>query len=206
MLPETCEVRKKLGDRVMHATILVTGIVQGVGFRPFIYRIAKRQQLRGFVRNRADAVVEITVEGEMPRIEAFLQSLNLEKPPLARLESVQVTYSENEIGLIDFVIEKSSQERTKSGSVVPPDIAICDDCLKELRSPTDRRHSYFFITCTNCGPRYTTILGVPYDRPNTTMNKFPMCSDCRAEYTNPSDRRFHAQTIACQNCGPKVSL
>jgi len=185
---------------------MVTGIVQGVGFRPFIYRMAKRQELRGFVRNRADAVVEITLEGEKSRIDDFLKSLSQEKPPLARLDSVQVNYSETEVGLADFTIEKSSQERTKSGSVIPPDIAICDDCLKELRSPTDRRHSYFFITCTNCGPRYTTILGVPYDRPNTTMNRFPMCLNCRAEYTNPLDRRFHAQTIACQTCGPKVTL
>ena len=190
----------------MHATILVIGIVQGVGFRPFIYRIAKRQGLRGFVRNRADAVVEISLEGEKPRIDAFLQSLSQEKPPLARLDSVQVDYSETEVGLTDFTIEKSSQERTKTGSVIPPDIAICDDCLRELRSPRDRRHRYFFITCTNCGPRYTTIVGVPYDRPNTTMHQFPMCPDCRAEYRNPVDRRFHAQTIACPICGPKVML
>jgi len=190
----------------LHATILVIGIVQGVGFRPFIYRIAKRQGLRGFVRNRADAVVEISLEGEKPRIDAFLQSLSQEKPPLARLDSVQVDYSETEVGLTDFTIEKSSQERTKTGSVIPPDIAICDDCLRELRSPRDRRHRYFFITCTNCGPRYTTIVGVPYDRPNTTMHQFPMCPDCRAEYRNPVDRRFHAQTIACPICGPKVML
>jgi hydrogenase maturation protein HypF len=190
----------------LHATIIVTGIVQGVGFRPFIYRMAKRQGLRGFVRNRADAVVEISVEGGKPRIDAFLQSLKQEKPPLARLDSVQVDYSETEVGLADFTIEKSSQERTRSGSVIPPDIAICDDCVKELKSPGDRRHRYFFITCTNCGPRYTTIVGVPYDRPNTTMNRFPMCPDCRAEYTDPLDRRFHAQTIACPTCGPKVTL
>lgn len=190
----------------LHATIMVSGIVQGVGFRPFIYRMAKRQRLRGFVRNRADAVVEIALEGEKSRIDAFLQSLSQEKPALARLDTLQVDYSETEQGLSDFTIEKSSQERTKSGSVIPPDIAICDDCLKELRSHTDRRHSYFFITCTNCGPRYTTILGVPYDRPNTTMNHFPMCLDCHAEYTNPLNRRFHAQTIACQTCGPKVIL
>ncbi|MGA2790497.1 MAG: carbamoyltransferase HypF [Candidatus Bathyarchaeia archaeon] len=190
----------------MHAIIIVTGIVQGVGFRPFIYRIAKRQELRGFVRNRADAVVEISVEGEKSRIDAFLHSLREEKPPLARLDSVQVEYPETELGLADFTIEKSSQERTKSGSVIPPDIAICDDCLKELRSPGDRRHRYFFITCTNCGPRYTTIVGVPYDRPNTTLNQFPMCPKCRVEYTNPGDRRFHAQTIACPICGPKVTL
>lgn len=208
MLQQTCKVEiiPLESENPLHATISVTGIVQGVGFRPFIYRIAKRQELRGFVRNRADAVVEITLEGDKPRIDAFLQLLTQEKPPLARLDSVQVNYSETEVGLAEFIIEKSSQERTKSGSVIPPDIAICDDCLKELRVPTDRRHDYFFITCTNCGPRYTTIMEVPYDRPNTTMKQFPMCVNCRSEYTNPLDRRFHAQTIACQTCGPKVTL
>jgi hydrogenase maturation protein HypF len=190
----------------LHATIIVTGIVQGVGFRPFIYRVAKRHRLRGFVRNRADAVVEITIEGEKAQIDAFLRSLSREKPALARLDNVQVSYSETELGLPDFTIEKSSQQRTESGSVIPPDIAICDDCLNELRTATDRRHNYFFITCTNCGPRYTTILSVPYDRPNTTMIQFPMCLNCRGEYTNPLDRRFHAQTVACQTCGPKVTL
>ena len=191
---------------LLRATVLVTGIVQGVGFRPFIYRMAKRHELRGFVRNRADAVVEIVVEGEGSRIDAFLRSVKQEKPPLARLDRMQVNYSDDETGLADFAIEESSLERTRSGSVVPPDISICDDCLKELRNPADRRHNYFFITCTNCGPRYTTILGVPYDRDNTTMDQFPMCPNCRAEYTNPLDRRFHAQTIACPSCGPQVAL
>jgi len=185
---------------------MVTGIVQGVGFRPFVYRIARRQGLRGFVRNRADALVEISVEGEKRRIDTFLQALKHEKPPLARLDNVQVEYFESDIGLPEFIIEASSQERTRSGSVIPPDIAICGDCLKELRSPVDRRHDYFFITCTNCGPRYTTIIGIPYDRPNTTMQQFPMCHNCQSEYTNPMDRRFHAQTIACPTCGPKVML
>ena len=190
----------------LHATILVTGIVQGVGFRPFVYRIAKRHQLRGFVRNRADAVVEIVVEGEKAGIDDFMQALDKEKPPLARLDSVRVDYSEVEVGLGDFAIQASSRARTESGSVIPPDIAICNDCLSELMSPTDRRHRYFFVTCTNCGPRYTTILGVPYDRSNTTMRQFPMCSQCRTDYTSPLDRRFHAQTIACQDCGPDIAL
>jgi hydrogenase maturation protein HypF len=190
----------------LRASITVTGIVQGVGFRPFIYRTAKHQKLRGFVRNRADAVVEIVLEGEKERIDAFLKALRDEKPPLARLDNVQVDFSESETGLSDFKIEASSQTRSKSGSVIPPDIAICDDCLSELRSRTDRRHGYFFITCTNCGPRFTTIITLPYDRPNTTMSQFPMCADCRTEYTNPMDRRFHAQTTACAMCGPKVAL
>ena len=191
---------------LLHASITVAGIVQGVGFRPFIYRIAKRYGLRGFVRNRADAIVEIDLEGDRGKIEAFLQSLHVEKPPLARLDGVHVNYSDLEEGLGEFRIEPSSQERSRSGSVIPPDIAVCDDCLRELKSPSDRRHDYFFITCTNCGPRFTTILGTPYDRPNTTMLPFPMCSNCHTEYTNPLDRRFHAQTIACAACGPRVTL
>jgi len=190
----------------LRASITVTGIVQGVGFRPFIYRTAKSQKLRGFVRNRADAVVEIVLEGQKERIEVFLKQLRDEKPPLARLDSVQVDFSGEEMGLGDFKIEASSQSRSKSGSVIPPDIAICNDCLTELRASADRRYDYFFITCTNCGPRFTTILALPYDRPNTAMIDFPMCNNCRVEYTNPLDRRFHAQTIACAECGPKTTL
>ncbi|HXX72721.1 MAG TPA: acylphosphatase, partial [Candidatus Acidoferrales bacterium] len=190
----------------MRASITVTGIVQGVGFRPFIYRTAKSQKLRGFVRNRADAVVEIVLEGQKERIEVFLKQLRDEKPPLARLDSVQVDFSGEEMGLGDFKIEASSQSRSKSGSVIPPDIAICNDCLTELRASADRRYDYFFITCTNCGPRFTTILALPYDRPNTVMIDFPMCNNCRVEYSNPLDRRFHAQTIACAACGPKTTL
>jgi hydrogenase maturation protein HypF len=190
----------------LRASITVTGIVQGVGFRPFIYRTAKNQKLRGFVRNRADAVVEIILEGKKEQIDAFLQVLRVEKPPLARLDNVQVDFSEEETGLSNFKIEASSQTRSKSGSVIPPDIAICNDCLSELSTRTDRRHGYFFITCTNCGPRFTTIINLPYDRPNTTMSQFPMCANCRTEYTNPMDRRFHAQTTACAMCGPKAAL
>ena len=120
----------------MRAVIIVSGIVQGVGFRPFIYRIAKRLELRGYVRNRADAVVEIVLEGEDSRIHDFLHSLSHERPPLARLDNIQVTYSETKDGLTGFTIEKSGEERTRSGSVIPPDISICNDCLNELRSTT----------------------------------------------------------------------
>src|SRR5208337_3773879 len=180
--------------------------VQGVGFRPFVYRTAKQYGLTGFVRNRADAIVEIQVEGDKSRIDDFVECLKNTHPPLAKLDSLHVEYVESADQFLDFTILSSSVERTKSGSVIPPDIAICDDCLQELRSADNRRRQYFFITCTNCGPRFTTITAVPYDRPNTTMRQFPMCSDCHLEYTNPVDRRFHAQTIACQTCGPRVRL
>ena len=190
----------------MRAAILISGTVQGVGFRPFVYRTAKQYGLNGFVRNRADAIVEIQVEGDKSRIENFVASLKSTHPPLAKLDSLHVEYVESIDQFSDFAILGSSVVRTKSGSVIPPDIAICDDCLRELHSADNRRRQYFFITCTNCGPRFTTITAVPYDRPNTTMRQFPMCADCRREYTDPLDRRFHAQTIACQTCGPKVEL
>ncbi len=190
----------------MHARILITGIVQGVGFRPFIYRIATENRLNGFVRNREDACVEIIVEGKKDYVKHFVESIRSRAPPLARIDDIKIEYSEDEGEHIDFKIYKSFSEKTISGSVIPPDVAICDECVKELWQEGNRRHNYFFITCTDCGPRFTTIRKLPYDRPNTMMTEFPMCNSCREEYTNPSDRRFHAQTIACPACGPKAFL
>ena len=186
--------------------VRVRGIVQGVGFRPFIYRIAVRNHLNGFVRNRGDAGVEILLEGKKRNIEAFLFDLREKKPPLARIYDVITEPLEGESQYRSFTILKSSSEVELSGSVIPPDIAICDECLKELRDPEDPRHDYFFITCTNCGPRYTIIEALPYDRGNTTMRSFQMCSFCQSEYENPLNRRFHAQTVACPECGPRVYL
>jgi hydrogenase maturation protein HypF len=186
--------------------INVTGIVQGVGFRPFIYRIAVKNGLKGYVRNRGDAGVEILIEGSEESIETFLQDLREKKPPLARIHDVVVKRLEGANEHETFTIYKSSEEVELSGSVIPPDIAICDDCLKELRNPADTRHDYFFITCTDCGPRYTVIEKLPYDRENTTMRDFQMCSFCQKEYKDPTNRRFHAQTVACPKCGPKVYL
>ena len=190
----------------MRVKINVTGIVQGVGFRPFIYRIAVKNGLKGYVRNRGDAGVEILLEGSEESIEAFLQDLKEKKPPLARIHDVVVKRLEGASEYETFTIYKSSEEVELSGSVIPPDIAICDECLKELRNPADPRHDYFFITCTDCGPRYTIIEKLPYDRENTTMRDFQMCSFCQKEYKDPSNRRFHAQTVACPKCGPKVYL
>jgi hydrogenase maturation protein HypF len=191
----------------MQARILVKGIVQGVGFRPFIYRLATRLELAGFVRNRADAVVEILLQGPKERLDAFLEALNNERPPMARIQDVSVEFMHSdEVGLNGFQIVASGQERRETGSTIPADIAICSNCLSELRKPTDRRFDYFFITCTDCGPRFSAIERLPYDRPNTSMVDFPMCKDCEAEYRNPSDRRFHAQTVACPKCGPKALL
>ena len=190
----------------MHAEIKVSGIVQGVGFRPFIYRKALKNGLTGYVRNMGDAIVEIVVEGKKASIDQFLKDLTKENPPLAQIYDITREARKEEEGFYEFKIIKSSGEAKLSGSVIPPDVSICSECLRELRDPTDRRFKYFFTTCTNCGPRYTIIKELPYDRPNTTMQDFPMCNACNKEYEDPKNRRFHAQTVACTNCGPKVYL
>ncbi|MBS3772820.1 MAG: carbamoyltransferase HypF [Candidatus Thermoplasmatota archaeon] len=189
----------------MRAVIRVSGIVQGVGFRPFIYRLATARGLDGYVLNRGDAGVEIVVEGPRDSIDGFLEAMHGESPPLASIETTDIAW-ENRERHDGFEIQRSSRERGKGASIIPPDVSICQDCIDEMRDPGDRRHQYFFTTCTNCGPRYTTITGLPYDRPQTTMDAFPMCETCHAEYTDPGDRRYHAQTIACPDCGPQVYL
>jgi hydrogenase maturation protein HypF len=186
--------------------IQVTGIVQGVGFRPFVYRIAMEHGLSGYVKNRGDAGVEILLEGKEQAIQHFLKDLQEKKPPLAQIHDVVTSKLQAKNESTEFVIQKSSNETELSGSVIPPDIAICDDCLRELRNPKDPRFEYFFITCTNCGPRFTIIEKLPYDRGNTTMRAFPMCGFCLSEYKDPRNRRFHAQTVACPECGPRVYL
>jgi hydrogenase maturation protein HypF len=190
----------------LRVEIKVTGIVQGVGFRPFVYRIAVQNELSGYVRNRGDAGVEILLEGKEQNINNFLKDLKDKKPPLTRIYNLIKTQLTGEDQHSGFTIYKSSEKKELSGSVIPPDIAICKDCLRELRDPKDPRYNYFFITCTNCGPRFTIIEYLPYDRKNTTMNEFPMCDFCQSEYDNPLNRRFHAQTITCPKCGPKVYL
>jgi hydrogenase maturation protein HypF len=190
----------------LRVRINVTGIVQGVGFRPFVYRIAVRNGLAGYVRNRGDAGVEILLEGEEQSIQSFLRDLKQKKPPLAQIYTVTTTTLTGKNEHARFTIVKSSEEAEHPGSVVPPDIAICNDCLRELRDPKDHRFEYFFITCTNCGPRFTIIERLPYDRENTTMREFPMCGYCLKEYHDPVNRRFHAQTVACPECGPHAYL
>lgn len=190
----------------MRKKIRVTGIVQGVGFRPFVYRIAVRNNLKGYVRNRGDAGVEILLEGKRENIKNFLRDLKEKKPPLARIYKTTILPLNGKNKYEAFTILKSSQQAKLSGSVIPPDVAICNQCLKELRDPEDPRYEYFFITCTDCGPRFTTIERLPYDRENTTMQDFPMCSFCKTEYSDPLNRRFHAQTVACPKCGPRAYL
>jgi hydrogenase maturation protein HypF len=194
---------KCLGLRVR---ITVKGIVQGVGFRPFVYRAAVRLGLNGYVRNRGDAGVEILLEGTDDAVAAFLRDLQEQAPPQARIHEIVQTPVKGKNEYSQFTIVQSSKEAEHAGSVVPPDIAICGDCLRELRDPTDSRFAYFFITCVNCGPRFTIIERLPYDRENTTMREFPLCGFCKREYEDPANRRFHAQTVACPTCGPKAYL
>ncbi|MCP4746917.1 MAG: carbamoyltransferase HypF [Desulfobacteraceae bacterium] len=181
----------------------VNGIVQGVGFRPFIYQLARHHHLAGKVANTAEGV-SIHLEGPDERIEAFLSDLPKKKPPLAYIDSVHLMQEAVE-GRRDFEITLSRSFGSRN-TLISPDVSICEDCRREMFDFNDRRYGYPFINCTNCGPRYTIIEDIPYDRPKTSMHPFKMCARCLAEYNCPEDRRFHAQPNACQDCGPHVSL
>ena len=181
--------------------IVVRGVVQGVGFRPFVYRLAHDYHLNGWVLNSTEGVV-IEVEGE--NAEGFVRDLTLQPPPLARIEGVEVS-TLPPIGYSSFSIHRS-EDTEGAVSLVSPDICVCDDCLRELFTEGDGRYRYPFINCTNCGPRFTITRDIPYDRPKTTMEPFVMCPDCQQEYDDPENRRFHAQPNACPECGPAVSL
>ncbi|WP_244155459.1 carbamoyltransferase HypF [Desulfatiglans anilini] len=181
----------------------IRGTVQGVGFRPFIYTLARRHGLSGYVRNSPDGV-EVEVEGPLVGIERFFEEVEAQPPPLARIETV-IRRPMPSWGDKRFVI-RESLPRGEKDALIPPDVCVCSTCLAEMRDPADRRHRYPFINCTFCGPRYTIVKEVPYDRPGTTMAGFPLCEACRLEYEDPLDRRFHAEPIACPECGPRVSL
>lgn len=181
--------------------ILIQGIVQGVGFRPFVYGQALRLGLVGYVLNDSNGVT-IEVEGARDALAAFQRALREEAPPLSRIDTI-VTELAAPCHETAFTIAHS-QTGAERRALISPDTATCYDCLRELFDPEDRRYGYSFINCTNCGPRFTIVQDVPYDRDKTTMRIFPMCPDCRAEYENPLDRRFHAQPNACPVCGPRV--
>jgi len=189
--------------QIVRTKIRVTGTVQGVGFRPFVYRLAAERGLAGWVLNDSEGVL-IEVEGTSTVLEIFLAALRTEFPPLARIERLELEQLPTQ-GANTFEI-RSSLHSDRNCAQVSPDCHVCADCLRELRDPADRRFRYPFINCTNCGPRYTIITGVPYDRPLTTMVDFPMCADCLAEYEDPRSRRFHAQPNACPTCGPVLRL
>jgi hydrogenase maturation protein HypF len=186
----------------IRAQVVVRGIVQGVGFRPFVYRLAQEHQLSGWVLNSTQGVV-IEVEGPQQRIDGFIAGLKASPPPQAVIERVETNLLPP-VGYSSFIVEASREG--DEFVLISPDICICADCLNELRNSHDRRWAYPFINCTNCGPRFTIISDIPYDRPKTTMSAFTMCPRCDEEYHNPADRRFHAQPNACALCGPRLEL
>jgi hydrogenase maturation protein HypF len=183
--------------------ISIRGAVQGVGFRPFVYRLATSLGLTGWVSNSTEGVW-IEAEGRKPVLDEFLIRLNQEPPQRASIHSLEYSFLDS-CGFTSFEI-RNSQESGSKRTVILPDIATCPDCLREMFDPLDRRYQYPFINCTNCGPRFTIIERLPYDRPNTTMRHFTMCPQCRSEYENPADRRFHAQPNACPDCGPRLEI
>ncbi|MCU1266434.1 MAG: (NiFe) hydrogenase maturation protein HypF [Acidobacteria bacterium] len=189
---------------ITRVQIQVRGIVQGVGFRPFVFSLARKNSLNGRVLNNGSGVL-IDVEGEREAIDRLLVELKTNPPSLARIESIDATEIFERAQYDDFRIEASVSSEQKFVPI-SPDVATCADCVRELFDPDDRRFRYPFINCTNCGPRFTIVKDVPYDREKTTMREFAMCDECRAEYENPLDRRFHAEPIACAKCGPRVSL
>lgn len=179
----------------------ITGLVQGVGFRPWLYNLAIKHDLAGEVYND-DEGVKLYLWGKHAAIEAFERDFDSTIPALARIDSCCKSKSEREFDEFNIVKSKSA----KKSSPLLPDYALCDDCLREFYDPNNRRYGYVFINCTNCGPRFSIVKSLPYDRPNTSMDKFKMCPECEREYNNPSDRRYHAQPISCPNCGPRLSL
>lgn len=187
----------------MNKKIEISGLVQGVGFRPFVYQLASRYELRGYVQNNSTGV-QIELEGNLDSVDVFMQALTQELPPLARIDSLH-SVDGNVEGHKIFQIIPSDDDTDKS-ALISPDIALCDACLAEMNDPSNRRYNYPFINCTDCGPRYSIMESVPYDRTNTSMRFFAMCKQCEQEYTNPLDRRFHAQPISCFECGPTVTL
>jgi hydrogenase maturation protein HypF len=188
---------------VQRSRARVEGVVQGVGFRPFVHRLAGELALDGFVFNDERGVV-VEVQGAPDRVDAFLARLRDDAPPLAVVERVLAEAVEPLPGAGFRIVESARSGRPSA--LVSADVATCEDCLRELFDPADRRYRYPFLNCTNCGPRFTIVTGIPYDRPNTTMAGFAMCDACRAEYDDPGDRRFHAQPIACHDCGPRLAL
>ena len=183
--------------------IELRGVVQGVGFRPFVYRIARQCEIRGRVLNSSDGVV-IEAEARESDVSRFLSLLTTGLPPLARIDHLAVS-AQSPVGDAEFTIEQSVSLSGRF-SLVPPDVATCPECTRDFTSPENRRYQYPFTNCTNCGPRYTIIRDVPYDRANTTMTEFPMCPRCQAEYEDPLNRRFHAEPNACPDCGPSLTL
>jgi len=191
--------------RVRRLKIAVRGVVQGVGFRPFVYNAARAGNLSGWVLNEADQV-RIEVQGEPDALSVFVETLRDRHPPQARIDSIEVSRTASKDGEAAAFRIRTGTAATAPRPIIPADLATCAECLDEVRDPARRRYGYPFTNCTNCGPRWSIIEQLPYDRPRTSMAGFAMCPDCRAEYDDPADRRFHAQPIACPRCGPMLKL
>lgn len=191
------------GDPPLRRRVTVRGVVQGVGFRPYLYGLATELALAGHVTNTPEGVV-VEVEGTASAVARFCDRIAAQAPPLARVESVHHREMPP-VGGTAFTI-LTSRTGGPARTLVSPDSATCADCLAELADPADRRHRHPFVNCTHCGPRFTIVTGVPYDRAHTTMAGFAMCPDCAREYADPADRRFHAQPVACPACGPRLRL
>jgi len=187
-----------------HLSLKIQGAVQGVGFRPFVYRLAIELKLTGWVNNNPQGVA-IAVEGNQQKLDLFLERLQSEKPARSQIHQIIQEWCEP-VHYQAFEIHESTDDSSVKTAIILPDLATCDDCLRDIFDAKNRRYRYPFTNCTNCGTRYSIIRAVPYDRHNTTMNKFQMCDFCQAEYDYPLDRRFHAQPNACANCGPHLEL
>ena len=185
--------------------IRVKGVVQGVGFRPFVYKLALKLSLKGWVNND-DKGVNILIQGKKSLCDEFLHLLKNDPPKLATLDEIKVETLENEKEHNSFKIIESSNNNNNKSTIISPDIAICEDCTNDINDPENFRYNYALTNCTNCGPRYSIIKTVPYDRVNTSMSKFPLCKKCEAEYKDPLNRRYHAQPVACEKCGPQLFL
>ncbi|MCC6347053.1 MAG: carbamoyltransferase HypF, partial [Nitrospirales bacterium] len=196
-------------QRAVRARIRVAGMVQGVGFRPFVYTLAQKHRLKGFCLNDSEGVL-VEVESDGPHgvpgaLGEFIDELRSSAPPLSRIDTLTAEFLPRPGHYDTFTIRESAHREEKC-ALVSPDISLCPDCLREMSDPSDRRHRYPFINCTHCGPRYSLILDSPYDRRTTTMAPFPLCTECEREYRDPAHRRFHAQPNACPACGPQVEL
>ena len=183
--------------------LTIRGVVQGIGFRPFVFRLARQLAVGGWIANTAQGVV-LEIEGGVSTLEQFQSALKTQAPPVAQIQEM-VSHPIPEEGERDFTIRRSTHDGLTQ-SVIPPDLATCEACLQEINDPRSRRYRYPFTTCTRCGPRYSIVLDLPYDRVNTTMETFPLCDDCRGEYEDMADRRFHAEAMACPRCGPYLAL
>ncbi len=188
-----------------HCQVRIRGIVQGVGFRPFVYRLAQEFNLCGSVLNNTQGVT-IHFQGDPLAVEHCLAKLTTSPPPLARIDKVHITELAHNQSLHDFAILPSEVFKQTSSVVISPDMATCPDCIVDIKNPTSRFYRYPFTNCTNCGPRYSIIRQLPYDRPFTSMAPFAMCAQCQAEYQDPGNRRYHAQPISCPQCGPQLSF